>query len=79
VLLTLPTDNHLQKNIAKKTADKCNDTNMATLITTDQQIMTGLQTTDTEEDSFAVIMKADHGMVMRNTCHNPPYSMVQHR
>jgi hypothetical protein len=38
---------------------------MVTLITTVQQIMTGLQTADTEEDRFAVIMKAVYGLIMR--------------
>jgi len=41
------------------------DTDLITLMTTVQQIMTGLQTADTEQDSFAVIMRAVYGLVMR--------------
>jgi hypothetical protein len=56
VLKTSPTDTHRQKNTAEQAANKCTDGDMVTLITTVQQIMTGLQTADTEEDRFAVIM-----------------------
>jgi hypothetical protein len=38
---------------------------MATLITTVQQIMTGLQTADIEHDSFAVIMEAVYELAMQ--------------
>jgi hypothetical protein len=37
---------------------------MVTLIATVQQIMIGLQRVDTEEDRFALIMKAVYGLVM---------------
>jgi hypothetical protein len=56
-LRTRPTDAHLQKNTAYNTPDKSNESDTATLITTFQQIRTGLQTADTEEDRFAVIMR----------------------
>jgi hypothetical protein len=48
VMETPLTDTHRQKNTAKKAADKCPDGDMVTLMTTVQQIMTGLQTADTE-------------------------------
>jgi hypothetical protein len=38
---------------------------MVTLITTVEQIMTGLQTTDSEEERFGLIMRAIYGLVMR--------------
>jgi hypothetical protein len=65
VLETPPADTHLQKNTAEQAADKCTDTDVVTLITTVQQIMTGPQTANTEENSFAVIMRAVYGLVMR--------------
>jgi hypothetical protein len=37
---------------------------MATLNVTVQQIMMGLQTADTEDDRFAVIMRAVYRLVM---------------
>jgi hypothetical protein len=55
VLKTPPADTHRQ-NTAEQAADKCTDGDMVTLITTDQQIMTGLQTADTEEDRSALII-----------------------
>jgi hypothetical protein len=38
---------------------------MVALITTVQQIMTGLQTADSEENRFAVIKRAVYGLVIR--------------
>jgi hypothetical protein len=38
---------------------------MVTLITTDQQIMTGLRTADTEEDRFSPIIGAVYELVMQ--------------
>jgi hypothetical protein len=64
VLGTPPTDTHRQKDTAEKAADKCTDSDMGTLTTTVQQIMKGLQTEDTEEDRFVVIMRAVYGLVM---------------
>jgi hypothetical protein len=40
------------------------DSTMITLITTIQQIMTGLQTADIEDDRFALITGAVYGLVM---------------
>jgi len=60
------TDTHRQKNTAaKKAANKCTDGEMFTLITTVQQIMTGVQTADTEGVRFTVIMRAVYGLVTR--------------
>jgi hypothetical protein len=42
VLKTAPIDTHHQKNIAEEAAEKCTDGDMVTLITTVQQVMTGL-------------------------------------
>jgi hypothetical protein len=44
--------------------DKCTDSDMVTLITTVQQILTGLQRAYTGEDRFTVIMRAVYGLVM---------------
>jgi len=41
------------------------DDDKVTLITTVQQILTGLRTADTEEDRFTVIMRAVYGLVMQ--------------
>jgi hypothetical protein len=38
---------------------------MITLITTVQQIMMSLQTADTEEDRFALFMRAVYGLIIR--------------
>jgi len=38
---------------------------MVALITTVQQVMTGQQRTDTEEDRLIVILRAVYGTVMR--------------
>jgi hypothetical protein len=46
-------------------AEKCTDSDMVTLITTVQQIMTGLQTADTGENRFDVIMRAVYELVIR--------------
>jgi hypothetical protein len=46
-------------------ANKCIDGDVVTLMTTVQQIMTGLQTADTEQDRFAVIVRAVFGLVMQ--------------
>jgi hypothetical protein len=51
---------------------------VATLITTVQQIMTGLQTADTKQNRSAVIMRAVYGMVLRKKSHNQHYLIVQH-
>jgi hypothetical protein len=64
VLGTPPPDTKRQKDTAEKVTDKCTDGDMGTLTTTVQQIMTGLQTADTEEDRFVVIMRAVYGLVM---------------
>jgi len=45
--------------------EKCTDGDMVTLITTFQQIMTGLQTAGNEKNRFAVVMQAIFGLVMR--------------
>jgi hypothetical protein len=58
------TDTHRQKDTAEQGADKCTKGDMVTLITTVQFIVTGLQTADTEEDSFAVIMRAIYELLM---------------
>jgi hypothetical protein len=50
--------------LPRQRSDKCTDGDMVTLITKVQQIMTGLQTADTERDRFAV-MRAVHGHFMR--------------
>jgi hypothetical protein len=65
VLETPPTDTRRQKNTAEQSTKKYTDGDMTTLISTVQQIMTGLQTVDTEEDRFAVTMRAIYGLVMR--------------
>jgi hypothetical protein len=65
VLEAPPADIHLQKNIAEQAPEKCTDGDMATLITTVQQILTGLQTADTDEDRFTLIRGAAYGVVMR--------------
>jgi len=62
-LKTPPADTHRQ-NTVDKTADKCADGDVVTLITTVQQIVTGLQTADTAEDRFSVIVRVVHGLVM---------------
>jgi hypothetical protein len=62
--LEAPADTHRQKNTAEQAADKWTDGGTVTLMTTVQQVMMGLQTSDTEEDRFAVIMRADYGLVM---------------
>jgi len=49
----------------EQVTDGCADGDMATLITTVQQIMTGLQTADIEHDSFAVIMEAVYELAMQ--------------
>jgi hypothetical protein len=69
---------HLQMNTAKKTPDKRDDSNMATLIITVQQNMIYLQTMDTEEDMFALIMQSVYELVMQNKGHNPPNLITQH-
>jgi len=51
---------------------------MVTLITTDQQIMTGLQTADTEEDRSALIILHFMEWLCGNKDHNKPYPIVQH-
>jgi hypothetical protein len=63
-VLEAPADTHRQKNTAEQATDKWTDGGMVTLMTTVQQVMMGLQTADTEEDRFAVIMRADYGLVM---------------
>jgi hypothetical protein len=64
MLETSTADTHHQKNNAKQAPEKCTNGNMVTLITTVQQIMTDLQTADTEEDRFAVIMRAVYVLVL---------------
>jgi len=56
---TPPADTHHQK-----TADKCTDGDMVTLITAVQQIITGLQTADTDQDRSVVIVRAVYGLVI---------------
>jgi hypothetical protein len=58
------TDTYHQKKTAEQAAYKCTDGDMVTLMTTGQQIVTDLQTADTEEDRSAVIMRAVYGLVM---------------
>jgi len=41
------------------------DHDMVKLVTIVQQIMTGLRMAETEDDRFAVTMRAVYGMVMR--------------
>jgi hypothetical protein len=41
------------------------ESDMVTLITTVQQIMTGLKTAQTEDDRFALIMRAVYRIVMK--------------
>jgi hypothetical protein len=64
--------------MSKRPINECTDGDMVTLITTVQQIMTGLQTADTEEGRSAVIMRAVYGLVLRNMGHNPTHPIVQH-
>jgi hypothetical protein len=73
----LPDDIHRQ-NTTEHAPDNRTDGDMFTLITTVQQIMTGLQTADIADDRFAVIMRAVYGPVMRNRNkgHSPPYPIV---
>jgi hypothetical protein len=49
VLEAAPADTHHQKHTAEQALEKCTDVDMITLMTTVQQIMTGLQTAATEE------------------------------
>jgi len=65
VIETLPTDTHRQVNTAGQAPEKCTDGDMVILITTVQQIMTGLQTADTKEYRSALIMTVVYGLVMR--------------
>jgi len=58
-------DTNSQKNTSRQAADKCTDGDMVILMTTVQQIMTGLQTVDTEQDRFTVNMRAVWGLDMR--------------
>jgi hypothetical protein len=44
---------------------KSNDSDMVTLITTMQQIMTGLKTAETEDDRFVLNMRAVYEIVMK--------------
>jgi len=64
VLESPPTDTDYQKNTIKKGPKKCIDGNMVTLITTVQQITTGLQAAHTEKNKYALIMRAVYGLVM---------------
>jgi hypothetical protein len=64
VMETPAADTHHQKDVADKTPDKCTNSDMAALITTVRQIVTVLQTADTKEDRFAVIMRAVYGLVI---------------
>jgi hypothetical protein len=64
-LKAAPADTHRHKNTAEQAADKWTDSEAVTLITTVQQIMTGLQRVDTEEDRFVVMTRAVYGLVVR--------------
>jgi hypothetical protein len=64
--------------IVQPVAQRYTDCNMATLISTVQQIMTGLQTADIEKDRSAIIVRAVCGLVLRNRGHCPPWPIVQH-
>jgi len=59
------TDDHVRRTLPSKCLEKYTDGNMFTLITTVQQIMTGLQTAGNEQDRFSVIMRAVYGLVMQ--------------
>jgi hypothetical protein len=56
VLETPLADTHRQKNTAEQASHKCTDGDTVTLITSVQQIMAGVQTADTEEDRFTLLM-----------------------
>jgi hypothetical protein len=71
-----PADTHRQKNIAEQAPHKSTDGDMVTLITTVQQIMTCLQTADTEEDRFAPLCERFMDWLCGNKGHNQPYSIV---
>jgi len=45
-------------------SQKCTDSDMLTFITTVHQILTGVQTAETEEDRFSVTMRAVYGQLM---------------
>jgi hypothetical protein len=63
MLKTSPIDTHHQ-NTAEQGPKKCIDHDIVTLITTVQQIMTGLQTTEYEKGQPPVIMRAVYGLIM---------------
>jgi hypothetical protein len=65
MLETPSTDTHCQKNTAKQAPEKCTDGDMVTLTTTVKQIMTGLQTADTEQNRFSLIVRTVSGLVMQ--------------
>jgi len=59
---TPPAHTHRQKNRAETAPENYTEGDMVMLITIVQQIMTGLQTADTEEDRFALIIRAVYGL-----------------
>jgi DhnA family fructose-bisphosphate aldolase class Ia len=64
-VLKLPSTNtQRQKNTITQAPEKCTDWGMVTVSTAVQQIMTGLQTADTEGNRLAVIMGAVYGLDM---------------
>jgi hypothetical protein len=63
IVETPPTDIHHQKT-TKHVPKTCTDGNMATFITTVQQIVTGLQTAGTVKDRLSPMTRAVYGLVM---------------
>jgi len=57
VMETPATITHCQKNTVQQVPKRCTDDSMVTLITTVKLIMRALQTADTEEDKFALLMR----------------------
>jgi hypothetical protein len=61
-------DIHRHKNTAEQPTEKCNDDDKFIIITTVQQIMTGVQTADSEEDRCAHILRAVYDTCPIKSC-----------